>query len=208
MRNKSSSVYRWNNMDYDILVKIFMSLNVMDLISVVSQVCSSWRSACCDPILWKKLDLCIQISDSCIYAPLQSDAWSYSVSNNNRLMNILKTTSNLSQGNVTRLIFNFFEYVEDEHLVYAAKRNRNLKRLALPIWSRLTVRGRRKAFKYWKGLESLTIPDFKSPMKLMKATGTNCKNFSELKLTCNLNLDYALLLSMCRSLRCSVFGPQ
>jgi len=53
-------------MDYDILVKIFMSLNVMDLISVVSQVCSSWRSACCDPILWKKLDLCIQISDSCM----------------------------------------------------------------------------------------------------------------------------------------------
>ena len=117
MRNKSSSVHRWNNMDYDILDKIFMNLNVMDLISVVSQVCSSWRSACCDPILWKKLDLSIQISDSCIYAPLQSDAWSYSVSNNNRLMNILKTTSNLSQGNVTCLIFNFFEYVEDEHLV-------------------------------------------------------------------------------------------
>lgn len=122
MRNKNLSVHRWNNMDYDILVKIFMSLNAMDLISVVSQVCSSWRSACCDPILWKKLDLGIQISESCIYAPLQSDAWSYSVSNNNRLMNILKTTSNLSQGNVTCLIFNFFEYVEDEHLVYAAKR--------------------------------------------------------------------------------------
>uniref|UniRef100_A0A7N2R8Y2 Retrovirus-related Pol polyprotein from transposon TNT 1-94-like beta-barrel domain-containing protein n=1 Tax=Quercus lobata TaxID=97700 RepID=A0A7N2R8Y2_QUELO len=106
-------------------------------------------------------------------------------------MNILKTTSNLSQGNVTCLIFNFFEYVEDEHLVYAAKRNRNLKRLALPIWSRLPVSGMRKAFKYWKGLESLTVPDFKSPMKLMKAIGTNCKNFSELKLTCNFNLDYA-----------------
>lgn len=70
-------------------------------------------------------------------------------------------------------------------------RNRNLKRLALPIWSRLTVSGMRKAFKYWKGLESLTVPDFSSPMKLMKAIGTNCKNFSELKLTCNLNVDYA-----------------
>jgi len=29
MRNKRSSARSWNNMDYDILVKIFMLLNVM-----------------------------------------------------------------------------------------------------------------------------------------------------------------------------------
>ena len=38
MRNQGSSDRSWNNMDYNILVKIFMTLNFMDIISSVSRV--------------------------------------------------------------------------------------------------------------------------------------------------------------------------
>ena len=57
MRNNHLSAYSWNNMDCNIQDKIFMTLNVMDLISSVSQVCNSIHLACCDRVLRKKLDL-------------------------------------------------------------------------------------------------------------------------------------------------------
>ena len=41
MRNQGSSDRNWNNMDYNILVKIFTTLNFMDIISGVSLVWSS-----------------------------------------------------------------------------------------------------------------------------------------------------------------------
>ena len=41
MRNQVSSDRNWNNMDYNILVKIFTTLNFMDIISGVSLVWSS-----------------------------------------------------------------------------------------------------------------------------------------------------------------------
>ena len=121
MTNNSSSARGWNNMDYDILVKIFMALNVMDLISGVSQVCSLWRSACCDPALWKKLDLSNLNSNSSLYIPQEPYAWSDDQSSKN-LMKILKTGLNLSQGNVNCLIFHFYVFIENEHLIYAAER--------------------------------------------------------------------------------------
>ncbi|KAF9671987.1 hypothetical protein SADUNF_Sadunf12G0107400 [Salix dunnii] len=48
---------RWEDMDIDILVKIFQSLTVFELTSGIAHVCSAWRWAACDPLLWKTLDL-------------------------------------------------------------------------------------------------------------------------------------------------------
>nr|TKS04475.1 hypothetical protein D5086_0000142000 [Populus alba] len=47
---------RWEEMDIDILVKIFQSLTVLELTSGIVHVCSAWRLAACDPWLWKTLD--------------------------------------------------------------------------------------------------------------------------------------------------------
>jgi hypothetical protein len=120
MRNRRSSARSWSNMDYDILVKIFMTVNVMDLISSVSLVCSSWHTACCDPVIWKKLDLSMLISNS-IHIPPEPYAWSDEHSNK-KLMKILRTCLNLSHGNVTCLVFHFYVFIKNEHLVCAAQR--------------------------------------------------------------------------------------
>jgi hypothetical protein len=41
----------------DILVKIFQSFDIIELTKGIAIVCSPWRMACCDPLLWKTLDL-------------------------------------------------------------------------------------------------------------------------------------------------------
>jgi hypothetical protein len=46
---------RWEDMDTDVLVKIFKELNLVEL-SPVSQVCRLWRMACADPLIWGTLD--------------------------------------------------------------------------------------------------------------------------------------------------------
>ena len=120
MRNQGSSDRSWNNMDYNILVKIFTTLNFMDIISGVSLVWSSWRSACCDPALWKKLDLSTLSADSNNVLPKP-----YTLSNvesGKRLTKILNSALNLSRGNVTCLVFNYFISINDEHMVCASER--------------------------------------------------------------------------------------
>ncbi|KAK4557345.1 hypothetical protein RGQ29_007201 [Quercus rubra] len=180
MRNEGSSDHSWNNMGNDILVKIFMTLNVMDLITSVSQVCSSWRSACCEPILWKKLDLRM-LKPSFVCNPPKPYPWSNRLSTT-ILMSVLKRSLNLSRGNVTFLIFNFFECIRDEHLVCVAKRTRNLKRLILPAtWHQITIGGAEEAFKI--------------RMEHMEVIGTYCKNLFELKIDCQFDLELACTLT-------------
>ncbi|KAK7837810.1 f-box/lrr-repeat protein [Quercus suber] len=193
MRNQGSSDRSWNNMDYNILVKIFMTLNFMDIISSVSLVCSSWRSACCDPALWTKLDLSTLSPDS---NDVLSKKYTLSNDESGILTKILKSALNLSRGNVTCLVFNYFISINDEHLVCASERSPNLKRLILPLnWHQLTESGIQQSFKMWEALESLTVPSVIAPFKIMEAIGSYCKSFSELKLQCFFNLNFAVPLT-------------
>ncbi|KAG4949816.1 hypothetical protein JHK84_043245 [Glycine max] len=49
-------VWRNDLLSTDILITIFMSLNIADL-AVASLVCKMWNIACRDPSLWGKIDL-------------------------------------------------------------------------------------------------------------------------------------------------------
>uniref|UniRef100_A0A3Q7G487 F-box domain-containing protein n=1 Tax=Solanum lycopersicum TaxID=4081 RepID=A0A3Q7G487_SOLLC len=57
MGNGDSSVRRCENLDINILVMIFLSLGLFQLVYAISQVCRAWPLTCCDPRLWKTLDL-------------------------------------------------------------------------------------------------------------------------------------------------------
>jgi hypothetical protein len=59
MRNQKSIFRNLGDMEQGILLKIFMTLNVMDLVSSVSVVCTTWHSVCRDPILWGTLNLSV-----------------------------------------------------------------------------------------------------------------------------------------------------
>ncbi|PHT53154.1 F-box/LRR-repeat protein [Capsicum baccatum] len=50
---------RWEDLKIDILVKILQASDFFETIFVVSQVCRSWRLACSNQDLWKRLDLSV-----------------------------------------------------------------------------------------------------------------------------------------------------
>ncbi|GMJ14936.1 snc1-influencing plant E3 ligase reverse genetic screen 4 [Hibiscus trionum] len=170
---------RWEDLDTDILVKIFQSLDIHQLTSGIAHVCSSWRMACCDPLLWKTLDLSVMRSNF-IKIPLEPYVY-VDARSDKKLTRLLKTSLSLSQGNIRTLIFHFNLYVSDEQLTYTAERSLRLQRLVIPAWNRIKKTGICKAIRIWRDLESLTMPSIANPSYLMEEIANNCKNFSELK---------------------------
>ncbi|KAK4489540.1 hypothetical protein RD792_005349 [Penstemon davidsonii] len=180
MEDTCSGMRRWEDMDIDILVKIFQNLNILELTSGVAHVCSTWRLAACDPLLWKTLDLSI-LRSNFIKIPLEPYVYVDGRSDKT-LTRILKIALNLSCGNISFLIFHYNLYVSDDQLTYTAERCPRLKRLVMPAWNRIKKSGICHAVRMWEDLESLTMPSISSPLYLMEEIGKYCKNFSELKI--------------------------
>lgn len=107
-------------MPYDILVTIFMALDILDLLTGVSHVCSSWRAACFEPTLWWKIDLSRVKPDSVNIPRRPNDV--FEDESSNKLLLILKNALKLSHGNVSCLIFHFHVSLRNEHLICAAER--------------------------------------------------------------------------------------
>ncbi|XP_010554756.1 PREDICTED: F-box/LRR-repeat protein At3g48880-like [Tarenaya hassleriana] len=173
-------IRRWEDLDTDILVKIFQRFSVFELTSGLAHVCSGWRVACCDPILWKTLDLSFMKSHF-IKIPLEPYVYVERRSDET-LTRVLKLSMNLSRGSTTTLIFHFNLFVSDEQLTYTAERSPCLKRLVLPAWNRIKKTGICKSIRIWKDLESLTMPSIANPPYLMAEIAKNCRNFTELKI--------------------------
>ncbi|GMJ13567.1 snc1-influencing plant E3 ligase reverse genetic screen 4 [Hibiscus trionum] len=199
---------RWEDLDIDILVKIFQSFDIYQLTSGIAQVCSSWRMACCDPLLWRTLDLSMMKSNF-IKIPLEPYVY-VDARSDKTLTRLLKTSLSLSQGNIMTLIFHFNLYVSDDQLTYTAERCPRLRRLVMPAWNRIKKTGICKAIRIWKDLESLTMPSIANPPYLLEEIANNCKNFSELKVMGPFDNFFAATIIMylpnirVLSLRCSM----
>lgn len=111
---------RWEDLDIDVLVKIFQSFDIFELTSGIAQVCSTWRLACCDPLLWRTLNLS-DLKSNFIKIPLEPYVYVDGRSDKT-LTRILKLTLNLSRGSISTLIFHFNLYISDEQLTYTAER--------------------------------------------------------------------------------------
>lgn len=179
MDDSYSATRRWEDLDEDILVKIFQSFDIFELTGTVARVCSAWRTVCCDPILWKTLDLS-KIKSNFIKIPLEPYVYVNDQSDK-KLTQLLKVSLSLSRGSIHTMIFHFHLFVSDEQLMYAAERTPQLRRLILPAWNRIKKTGISKAISSWKNLESLTMPSIANPPYFLKEIATNCKNFRELK---------------------------
>ncbi|KAK9181751.1 hypothetical protein WN944_024890 [Citrus x changshan-huyou] len=210
MEESASAVRRWEDLDNDILVKIFQSFDIFELTSGIAHVCSSWRSACCDPLLWKTLDLSMLISNY-IKIPLEPYVYVHGHSDK-QLTRILKISLSLSRGSIRTLIFHFNLYVSDDQLTYTAERCPQLKRLVMPAWNRIKKTGICKAIRMWRDLESLTMPSIANPPYLMEEIAQNCRNFRELKIMGPFDLLFASTLNMhlpklkVLSLRCTTLN--
>ncbi|XP_010540757.1 PREDICTED: F-box/LRR-repeat protein At3g48880-like isoform X2 [Tarenaya hassleriana] len=179
MEGSDSSQSPWANMEYDVLVKIFMTLNLMDLVYGVAGVCQSWRAAAHDPLLWEKIDFTSSSSH-----PIIARRVSYWADMHSRLRfkQMLKTIAKFSGDAVTRLYFSFYIYVDDKHITYATKRFPNIKWLALPGWNNINETTFIRSLAGWRNLESITFPSICSPTSVMKFLGEHCQNFTKLKM--------------------------
>ncbi|KAF5732344.1 hypothetical protein HS088_TW18G01038 [Tripterygium wilfordii] len=199
---------RWEDLDNDILVKILQSFDVFELTSGIAHVCSAWRMACCDPLLWKTLDLSM-LKSNFIRIPLEPYVYVHGRSDKN-LTRLLKISLSLSRGNLRTLIFHFNLYVSDDQLTYTAERCPRLKRLVLPAWNRIKKTGICKAIRMWRELESLTMPSIANPPYFIEEISRNCENFSELKIMGPFDIYFASTLAAylprlkVLSLRCSM----
>lgn len=120
MEDGDSITSRWGDLDIDILVKIFLSFDLFELTSGIAHVCSTWRLAACDPLLWKTLDLTM-LKSNFIKIPLAPFVYVDGRSDMT-LTRLLKTSLSLSRGNIITLSFHFNLYLTDEQLAYAAER--------------------------------------------------------------------------------------
>lgn len=120
MEENCNFTKRWEDLDTDILVKIFQSFDIFELISGIAHVCSAWRMACCDPLLWKTLDLSMMKSN---FIKIPLEPYVYVDGRSDRtLTRILRLSLSLSRGNIRTLIFHFNLYVSDDQLTYTAER--------------------------------------------------------------------------------------
>ncbi|KAF5185680.1 F-box/LRR-repeat protein [Thalictrum thalictroides] len=169
-------------MPEDMLVKIFMSLNTMDMIDGVRRVCSSWRHAwrvaSSDPNVWKTIDLGM-LQSNFIKTIVPPYIW-VSEESDKKLMHVLKMAFKLSGSNVRTLIFDINLYLKNEHLTYVAQRSPHLKRLVLPACEFITASCIEEAVLQWPELESLTVDCIGEHFLI--PIGNNCKNFTELKI--------------------------
>ena len=76
-----------------------------------------------DHVLWKKLDLS-KLKSISFNIPLEArtNTWSDFQYSSKKPMKILKNNLNLSHGNVTCLVFHFYEFIKNELLICAAER--------------------------------------------------------------------------------------
>ncbi|CAF2085102.1 BnaAnng30020D [Brassica napus] len=173
---ESRRMRRWEELDTDILVRIFLKFSVFEL----ARVCSVWRTVCRHPILWKTLELS-HMRSSFIKIPLEPYVYVERRSDES-LTRILKLSMNLSGGNTRTLAFHFNLFLSDDQLTYTAERCPGLRRLVLPAWNRIKKTGICKAIRIWKDLESLTMPSIANPPYLFTEIANNCNNFKELKI--------------------------
>ncbi|XP_004498432.1 F-box/LRR-repeat protein At3g48880-like [Cicer arietinum] len=176
---------------YDILVRIFMNLNVVEL-SIVSMVSKSWNHISRDPLLWAKLDLS-RISPNAFNIPSVPEAWS-DTNSSNKLTTLLKYALSLSNYNTTCIVFNYFIYLTDAHLVFVAERTPNLKRLVLPFSGKLSSVGVKTAMKSWRDLQSITITSVVKSRTIFSAIRMYYQDIIELKFTCNFEIRQGELL--------------
>ncbi|XP_060203579.1 F-box/LRR-repeat protein At3g48880-like [Lycium barbarum] len=179
MEGGDSLVRRWEDLDSDILVKIFQSFDLLELTGP-AQVFTAWLLACSDQVFWKMLDLSV-LKSNFIKIPFEPYIYVDSQSDKS-LTCLLKIYLNLSRGSILTLIFHYNLYVRDDQLTYTAERCPRLKHLVMPAWNRIEETGICRAIRMWEDLESLTMPSIEDPPCVMTEIGRSCKNFAELKI--------------------------
>ncbi|XP_010479399.1 PREDICTED: putative F-box protein At4g11580 [Camelina sativa] len=185
----------WENMDRNILAKIFGMLNVIDIIMGASRVCISWFLASHNRTLWKSINLTdlkpISLDDN----PKKAE---FLLDNNDeerryQLRDILMEITKFSNTITTDLFLDYYYYIQEEDLAIIAERMPNIKKIAFTLWCDLNENSFQFTFSRWKNLQTLilTQPRFEKLDLDLRAIGDNCQSLTNLKLIRTLTRDLA-----------------
>lgn len=119
-KRKQTGRRRWEDLDKDVLILIFSLMKPEELVDSVSWVCSSWRLACWDTLLWKSENTL----DFTALKWCRVDLWECFDSIRMRLMRVLKSIAFEEDRltSVTSILFHWGLPLTDKHLVYLAER--------------------------------------------------------------------------------------
>lgn len=181
-----TEVRKWEDLDQDLLIKIFSKIDQDELLLDVSSVCLPWNSAVCE-LLFKGEPGTLNLT------PIQRvnfGAFEYHMKPKVLMSILVKVMKSYSfDGNdgfssITKMVFPSRVCVLDRHLVYLAQRSNKLKRLFLAAPEELTGKGFSRAIRNWHGIEEMLLGplDQVHLEHIIKEIGINCKNLEVLYL--------------------------
>ncbi|CAH8362851.1 unnamed protein product [Eruca vesicaria subsp. sativa] len=182
----------WEDMERNILAKIFGMLNVIDIIKGASRVCVSWFLASHSKALWKTIDLS-NIESVISENPYKVENLANDAERQYELRNILAEITKFNSSVTTNLVFDYNYYIQEEELAIIAPKMPNVKKLALPLYRNLNENSLMFTFSQWKNLQTLVITQPHLPITKanFQAIGENCKSLTSLKLIRPLNTNLA-----------------
>ncbi|XP_019088203.1 PREDICTED: putative F-box protein At4g11580 [Camelina sativa] len=187
---RSRKVPSWENMDSDILAKIFEKLNVVDITVGASRVCVTWFLAAHQKSLSKTINLAnpklVEFKHPRVKnLRLKSQYVNVEEEGLHNMRKILIRVTKFSGTVPTNLFFNFYSFVEDEDPIIASERMPNIRKLVLPQWCNLRESSYKFAFSQWKNLHTLIISThfYSKGIVEFRFIGENCTNLTNLKLS-------------------------
>lgn len=167
----------WEDLNLDILMKIFDGISSSDLSCNISSVCCSWQLACWYILCWANKK---NLLDLGLIRPALANA-KFTSSRDRVLMKLLKSIldDNDTLGNIylenwrlsiRTLLFPEDLKISDAHLIYASQRTKGIDRLVLLGSSEITGRGFAKAICNWRNVNSVQLEklDIDTLIKLWK----------------------------------------
>ncbi|CAI9102464.1 OLC1v1000742C1 [Oldenlandia corymbosa var. corymbosa] len=178
--SNSRSTSNWSDLPFDLLLYIISMVSLTDKLTVITEVCKSWRAAVAsDMESFKTLD----IRKMRQYLELSKPG----VHNFPQLTLAYVRALELGGSNVTKLVFDAQFQVSDNDLQYAYERCPNLRELAITFPNKTTSVELKKAFQFWPNLESLSIEFttyFHPPETIFHIVGIHCLNLRTLEFSC------------------------
>ncbi|KAG8385236.1 hypothetical protein BUALT_Bualt03G0021100 [Buddleja alternifolia] len=129
----------WVELPRDVTANILQRLDLVDILESVQKVCTTWRSVCRDPAMWRVIDI-------------RNDGY---LQDKFDLNTMCCHAVDRSQGQLRDITLEYFG--DDELLDYICQRSSHLKRLLLACCCDMTSKGLSEALKKTPLLEELHL---------------------------------------------------
>ncbi|KAJ0264970.1 F-box domain-containing protein [Hirschfeldia incana] len=151
----------WAELPYELTSSILSRLNSIDILENAQKVCTSWRSVCKDPAMWRKIDM-LNFGDK-----------------EYNLEMMCRHAVDRSQGGLLEIDISCFG--SDSLFNYIADRSSNLRSLVLAFISPMTTEGLTEAIGKLPLLEELEVTEFEMGADYLKGVGQACPKLKTLK---------------------------